>query len=103
MPSKTIYNVFSDCGLLLIAEKYISRESGWSHGEEIKETLLRKEIAALRNGEGTNCQEWEQGTSSVANLSSASGHVGGGSHHSPSPNESKGGENGIAEPDLRLG
>lgn len=53
MPSKTIYNVFSDCGLLLIAAKYISREIGCSHGEQIKKTLLRQEItAARREGRG---------------------------------------------------
>lgn len=52
MPSKTIYNVFSDCVLLLIATEYISREMGCSHGEQIKKTLLREEITASRRGEG---------------------------------------------------
>lgn len=55
MPSKTIYNVFSDYGLLLIAEKFISREIGWSHGEEIKKAQPGKEIAALKSGEDTYC------------------------------------------------
>lgn len=82
LPSKTIYNVFSDCGLLLIAEKYISREICWSHGEEIKETLPRKETAASGSEGDAYCREWEQGTGLVANLSSPSGHSGGGSHHS---------------------
>lgn len=59
--------MFSDCGLLLIAEKSISREICWNRGEEIKQTLPKKEIAASRSGEDTYCREWEQGTGFVAN------------------------------------
>jgi hypothetical protein len=55
-----MYNVFSNCGFLLIAEKYISSEICWNRGEEIKKTLPRKEIAASRSGEDTYCREWEQ-------------------------------------------
>lgn len=84
LPSETIYNLLSHCRLLLIAEKYISREICWRRGEEIKKTLPRKEIAAPGSGEDTYCREWEPGTGFVANLSSPSGH-GGWGWGEPSP------------------